>query len=365
MKTKKIVADNMPEAMMKVRHELGKDAVILHSKKISAGGWMGLFKKTKVEVVATVDPYPAASKKNNAVKKSISQLDRKKSVPQVQVQKRPEFVSQQSSQDWNHRFPAWVASVEHALRHTGFSETHVASLIEASLKRWYTEEHAQADHVKTWINDQIRAQLSTLSHGPVQVHHRIVQLIGPTGVGKTTTLAKLAAHCVLQKKQSVGFITFDTYRIAAIDQLKTYADILNAPVEVVYEAKDVSKAVERFHDKDVIFIDTAGRNYRDGVHADELQSYLVDAEDAVTYLVLSLTSKYEDMKKIYGNFHNIPIHKFIFTKKDETSCYGSMFNMMIDHQLGAAYVTHGQDVPEDILSANVEQLASLLAVKRE
>ena len=165
---------------------------------------------------------------------------------------------------------------------------------------------------------------------------------------------------MLKQNKRVAFITTDTYRIAAIDQLKTYAKILNVPIEVAYNLEDFQKAIERFSHYDIVFIDTAGRNFRNADYVKDLQSIIDFSVDMETYLVLSLSSKQKDMEEIYSQFSMIPIKQVIFTKADETSTYGAMVNFMIKNEIGAAYVTNGQNVPDDIEMATPQLLVEMV-----
>jgi flagellar biosynthesis protein FlhF len=189
---------------------------------------------------------------------------------------------------------------------------------------------------------------------------KYVNVIGPTGVGKTTTLAKIAADCILKHQKKVAFITTDTYRIAAIEQLKTYAQILNIPIEVCYSLKDFHAAAKKFASYDVVLIDTAGRNFRNKQYVDDLVNVLDFGMDLETYLVFALTSKQKDMEDIFRQFSTIKIDKFIFTKADETSVYGSMINLTDKFNIGVAYITTGQNVPDDFLIASPEAITNVL-----
>ena len=164
--------------------------------------------------------------------------------------------------------------------------------------------------------------------GGVSFTKKYINVVGPTGVGKTTTLAKIAAECILKYKKRVAFITTDTYRIAAIEQLKTYANILNVPLEVCYNLNDFQQATRQFESYDMVFIDTAGRNFRNQKYVEDLRNIIDYNQDMETFLVLSLTAKQIDMEDIYKQFSLISIDKMIFTKADETSTYGAMFNII-------------------------------------
>ncbi len=192
---------------------------------------------------------------------------------------------------------------------------------------------------------------------------KIVHFVGPTGVGKTTSIAKLAAEKVLKQKKKVAFITADTYRIGAVEQLRTYADILHCPIEVVFSPQDTLKAIEKLHDYDLIFMDTAGRNYHNEMYISELNKILAKDDSSETYLVISLTHKFDDMISILEQFKKVNIDKLLFTKYDETLTYGSLINILAMYPYGVSYITNGQNVPDDIEVFNDEKIInSILGV---
>lgn len=160
--------------------------------------------------------------------------------------------------------------------------------------------------------------------------------------------------------KKVGFITTDTYRIAAIDQLKTYAHILQAPLEVCYNADDFRAAKQRLADCDVVFIDTAGRNFRNPHYVAELQQTIEFDSETETFLVFAATGKYNDMKAIYDRFSVLPIDRLIVTKLDETDTYGAVVNFLLESRVGVAYLTNGQNVPDDMVEASADRFVHLL-----
>jgi flagellar biosynthesis protein FlhF len=187
-----------------------------------------------------------------------------------------------------------------------------------------------------------------------------VYIAGPTGVGKTTTIAKLAAEQLFKQGRKVGLITSDTYRISAVEQLRTYAAILNIPLEVVQSPGDLQRALFRLESCDLVLMDTAGRNYRNEMLVAELQSLLAKELKSETFLVLSMTSKSRDMKTIAEHFGRYQLDKVIFTKLDETGSYGPLFNVLNDFPLQLSYLTNGQNVPDDLLMASKELLTGML-----
>ena len=194
---------------------------------------------------------------------------------------------------------------------------------------------------------------------------RIVALLGTTGVGKTTTLAKIAAKFVLEQRANVALITADTYRISAVEQLKTYSDILELPLEIVYNPPELSAAIERHRNKELILIDTAGRSQHNEYQMRELEEFLRVNPRIEKHLVISATTKYTDAKQIMNKFSQVNPDRIIFTKIDETGSLGMIVNLLNDNRYSLSYITTGQSVPDDIERASSEVLSNLLLEKVE
>jgi len=184
--------------------------------------------------------------------------------------------------------------------------------------------------------------------------------VGPTGVGKTTTLAKIAANYLLNHKKSVGMITADTYRIAAVEQLKTYGEILGIPVSVVYSPNDIRDAVSQHSDKDVILIDTAGRSHRNKTQFEELKALIAASGADEVYLVLSVTTSIRNCREILTSYDFLKDYKLIFTKTDEAPVQGVILNVKYITGKTLSYITTGQNVPDDIEVANIEKITKNL-----
>jgi len=191
---------------------------------------------------------------------------------------------------------------------------------------------------------------------------RVVFFIGPTGVGKTTTIAKIASSYSLNEKKKVALLTTDTYRIAATDQLRTYAGILAVPFRVIYEPDELQKAIEDFKDCDYIFVDSAGHSHRNEELLKKQKEFLETASGIPhqIFLVLSATTKYRDLKKIADNYREISEYQMIFTKLDETGEYGNLYNMKCESGAPIAYITCGQNVPDDIETFNAQKIVKQL-----
>jgi len=190
---------------------------------------------------------------------------------------------------------------------------------------------------------------------------KIIAFIGPTGVGKTTTIAKLAAKFALEKDLEVGMVTADTYRIAAVQQLETYSDIMNIPLEVVYSEKELKEVINgKFKDFDLIFLDTAGSSWTDKIQLGRLKNFTDKDIVTETHLLISLNTKTEDINKILDNFSTLEPDKILLTKVDEASKYGDILNLRKKYNLPYSYITYGQDVPDDIVEADTNKLLDYL-----
>jgi flagellar biosynthesis protein FlhF len=413
MQVKKYVVDSMSDALQKIRTDLGKNAIILNTKPIKTGGFLGMFRKKQIEVIAAVDPNetnePERVKKAKTITpiaSSISQptLVSKKEendpaafsavlqaatlqtrlptqneasdgiVSEVKAERKDGTVSQELKEmrsmlwklvmtDENQAIvPRTFDSLRQRLQSQEVAEDILATIFERTLKELSTEALQDERKVSQKVKETIISLLNEASteHGPIRETTSFVNIIGPTGVGKTTTLAKLAAEGVLTKQKKVGMMTSDTYRIAAVEQLKTYANILNVPLKVVYSDEELIPTMERLTGCDLIFMDTAGRNYRNKEYVDEINRLLRSPLSNETFLVLSITAKQKDMEAIIQSFENVRIDKVIFTKADETTTYGSILNLVIKHRLALSYFTTGQNVPDDIAVATPEKVAGLL-----
>lgn len=427
MRVKRYVVDSMPDALQKIRTDLGKDAVILNTKEIRTGGFLGLFGKKKIEVIAAIDG--ANTNSGSSAQRLSPQSQQQKVLSQVQQQARsqthlsdfpevpdvfaavsakkepvkvsavsemqPSYTPQQSYSPVSVHVPnKSIQRDEHLMEELKQMKEMMRKLTHASdesklpeslrkieqrlydqevdpiLVRQIMDEVAAdfllADEPVTdeTAREVVRSKLGQVLQSDLSKqilpHTRVVHFVGPTGVGKTTTIAKLAAEQVLKHQRKVGFITSDTYRIAAIEQLKTYATILNVPIEVVFSPQDLSKAFHNLAECDVIFMDTAGRNFRNEMYVSELNSLLKTQGNSETILVLSLTTKYRDMKAITNNFNKFKLDKVLFTKMDETDSYGSIINVVHEFSLQLSYITNGQSVPDDITEMNEWQIIDLL-----
>lgn len=192
---------------------------------------------------------------------------------------------------------------------------------------------------------------------------QVIFFVGPTGVGKTTTIAKIASKFKVEQGKTVAFLTADTYRISATEQLRTYANILDAPLTVIYAPEELNAAVAKLSDYDLIFVDTAGFSHKNEMQREDTKKLLHQLDDEVpssVYLVLSATTKYRDLKDICDIYHSITDYSMIFTKLDETSAYGNLLNMRLYADTDISYMTNGQNVPDDIAVFQAQEIVKKL-----
>lgn len=378
MKMKKYNAPSIAEAMKLIRADLGEDAVILNSKVVTKKKFFGLVKQKSFEVVAGIDrvekkppvtplpdfSVPAPSYTETAA--ASSTMEQEKGDIQINEELKKEIADLKSIMQSLQRhsiqsqYPDELLPFIDFLKHQELSKELITAISD-ELFQYFKNKNDEISfkEMRMVAESYLRVQLKDVEIGGLTYEKKYINILGPTGVGKTTTIAKMAARSVLEKKKKIGFITTDTYRIAAIEQLKTYAGLLQAPIEIAYNAEDYKNALEKLDHLDLIFIDTAGRNYKEAKYVEDLQRLIDFSEQAESFLVLSLTAKERDLESIITQFEEIPIKKFIFTKLDETNSIGTIFNLMIKYKKGLAYYTDGQEVPEDIEQPDLDKLFEL------
>jgi flagellar biosynthesis protein FlhF len=215
----------------------------------------------------------------------------------------------------------------------------------------------QQQFVKETIHELLQVNSNIFKENKRQ--HRVA-LVGPTGVGKTTTLAKIAANFLSNHSSKIGFITIDTYRIAAVEQLKVYGDIMNIPVEVVLSPEQLEHALLKLRDKDLVLIDTAGRSPQDSLCIDELTSFLRPDLSIEKHLVLSATTRENVLFEAIHRFSVLGLDNTIITKIDECTSLGLLLDIQIREKIPFSYITNGQRVPEDIIEADQDALTQLI-----
>lgn len=330
----------MQEAVSQLRNEFGRDAVILHTRQKRRGPF-GLFGPPVYEIIGAVDPEAGKRQDNHA--------------PAKPPAPRPRPAPPAKSVVW----PENIDAIYQELLSTGIPRDTANGLLADVLRSLPEPEWSNEQRIWHELANQIALQVSTVEPWTFEDGQGIAVFIGPTGVGKTTTIAKLAANFALVAGKKVGVITTDTYRIAAVDQLKTYADIIGIPFEVVFSPKELNTAIGKMQDRDLILIDTAGRSPSNQLHINELRSYFHNMPVEV-HLVLSATTKEADVPWLVQVFGEIPIDRVVITKLDETTTYGILLHVSKLAKAPISFVTTGQGVPDDIEVADGQYIAKLI-----
>ena len=340
MKVKKYVGKNMQDTIFKVKAELGSDAIILNTRKFKEGGIFGFFAKEKVEVLAGVDNQesnqkPESNKEIQEIKSMLSNLNKN--------WHEDDFVRSLSEP---------LKKVFNLLLQEGVDRTLARSLIEKMEESDEPEEQMEI----------LSSEMDTIIGPPAPLvvksdKRKVVALIGPTGVGKTTTIAKIAADFVQNKEYKVGLVTSDTYRIAAVQQLKTYSDIINIPLEVVYDEDEFAKVLaSKYKDFDLVLLDTPGSSWNDKVQLGRLKKLVNKNLIDETHLLLSMNSSKDNIEKVIENFSDLKPNRFLLTKIDEATSFGNILNLGYYHKQPFSYFSAGQDVPDDIEVAYQKKL---------
>lgn len=407
------------EAIQKAKTEFGENAVIMNVKEVKPKGFFRIFKSTTYEVTAAMEEKEqnvnqtiamqnmkklhesinfAADEKIQIPKPEVKteaeieakpeikpvhmpdfsqliQQEQKKENEERKIEKRLDDLSDRLEKSLGHAQGGMDVAKEPSAEELNFIRILYSTLLKNEVSEKYVNQIL--DEVEQFIRpgnsvDMILAnvyQKLILRFGqpkPIELSGskpKILAFVGPTGVGKTTTIAKIASKYKVDYDKKVAFITSDTYRIAATEQLQVYANILDAPMAIVYSKDEINSAIEKYADYDMVFVDTAGFSHKNAPQRDDMKK-LLDAIDGKyskeIYLVLSATTKYKDLLEIVDVYHEITDYKFIFTKLDETTTYGNLLNIKLHTGAELSYMTIGQNVPDDIAIFDTQKIVKQL-----
>ena len=411
MIVKKYKADTETAAILAAKEDLGPEAVVLNVKTMKQRGFARFFKHDYVEITAALEEKefeqkvssrrpavnaaatkeikPAADKMpgidyrvddsrytetgKNTIEEKLDSLHDMLQSHMTGLDKAPgnageKDVEQKETSDntakpQNNNFKP-LKLIYNKLMENEMDEKYANAIINdinASLKK-----ESNIDSILAAVYQKIILKLGEPDGIETDERKRIIFFIGPTGVGKTTTIAKLASDFKLNKGKSVAMVTADTYRIAAVEQLNTYAGILDVPVSVAYSPSEICGCLNEFSGYDVIFVDTAGRSHKNEEQKDELIELINNVKnggydaDIETFLVLSVTTKYKDLINIADTYKEIEDYRLLFTKLDETVTLGNIINLKCYTGAPLSYTTSGQNVPDDIETIDVQKLAKNL-----
>jgi len=380
VKIQKFNGKTETEVMNRIKEELGDHAVVLNVKNIKGNWFTRLFKNDQVEItVATDKEIPTDSVDIKETDQGIDEL-KEQMLNMERLLASTADKMENLYEKSNEAQTVNYISASNMEKDSESKRTTFQKLILNHLVKQEVEEEAAMELLKGTelldeddldIKDIIRIVYNNIcqSIGDVKVIDdcvnkegpKLVFFIGPTGVGKTTSIAKLTADFSLKKEKDIALITADTYRIAAIDQLRTYSEILSVPLEVVYTPEELRAGLELFDDKEYIFVDTAGRSHKNDEHLGELRDMLDMFPDKEVYLVVSATTKFSDLKSIIKKYSQLcDKYSIIVTKTDETASAGTIINLRHYTNKPLSYVSFGQNVPDDIEVVEGAKYAKIL-----
>lgn len=355
----------MQDAINQVKSDLGRDAVILHTRRSRKGGIFGFFAKEQFEVMAALDSTPKINVATPVPGYFPTQATQ---VRQAAADSNPVISLRQDVSN----LQKMVEKIANALPN---NKQPTSPLTELLIKNDVDPEIAQAltkgmpdfaaessmPVLKELLKERLSGYLRRVEVIKAETGTcKIAAFIGPTGVGKTTTIAKLAANFALREGRRVALITADTYRIAALEQLRTYADIIGVPLDVVYTPQELQSAIVRHNDKDIILVDTAGRSPKNQQQIQELENLLSVEPQMQIHLVLSTTTKYKEALEVVNRFSSCSPTKYLFTKIDEAANVGTIINLLHQFPAALSYITTGQNVPDDMEIADPLKLANMI-----
>lgn len=404
MVIKRYIVNNMNEAITRIRYELGSNAVIISQRKIRKPGIKGFFSNKVIEVTAAVD-NSKVDEGIEVIKKAINKSNIKNDYEEKIEGRKSFYESKQGDKVETNKFNR-EKEVEFKSREAEVKTKEVSEIKEPLKEKEPSKEKeilSQIDEMKGLLNllikddkneieedstllrlksldinenianylisdmenvedknKEIKMRVSKMVETIKPKSKGVVVLVGPTGVGKTTTIAKLAGRFALMEKKKVGLITIDTYRIGAVEQLKTYAEIMGIPFRVVINPKDMNEAVKSMDDCEMILVDTTGRSSKNTMQIVELRAYIDRLEEKEVHLVISGTTKNSDIKAIIEGYKPLGFESLIITKLDETTTYGPILNILDMSNKPIAYITEGQSVPDDIKEADKEYIVNLI-----
>ncbi|MGB9755693.1 MAG: flagellar biosynthesis protein FlhF [Desulfurella sp.] len=380
-------ANNLQEAIKKIKKELGEEAVILSTRKVKKGSFFSFFKREIIEVTAAIEntdntkknifskliePQKNEQQKENLEEKiqnleNLLKYSTKNPLQDVVESIKSDLDNLKSSLSYMakkegeidiYNLPISVQKYFNLMNEKGINKKYSFKISKALYDNLYAEKLKDESYTIEYLSVLLSQFFKV-----IEPTEQIVVLTGPTGVGKTTTIAKLAAIEKLKNKKKVSIITTDTYRIGAVDQLLTYSKIMEIPMQVCITKHDLQKAINDFIAYDKVFIDTVGRSQKDIKRLEESFNLFKGQSGIHISLVLALNTKEDDCMEIYERFSNLKIDSILLTKLDETNTPGTMLNFAVKTKKPISFISFGQDVPDDIVKADPFGISSFIIKK--
>ncbi|MDX2035180.1 MAG: flagellar GTP-binding protein [Isosphaeraceae bacterium] len=356
-------AGTLREALALVRRDLGGGAVILGTREIRRRRLFGLGRREVVEVSAAAQRFDLQNREtvDAAAPPHPLPID-KVGTGLADLHARVEELSRRGRIDFLlPDLPSELIPIYASLLESDVSEAMARRLVRRIAERLDPAELRRADIIKSALREVVEDCIDVAPPvAAVEGTRRTIALVGPTGVGKTTTVAKLAAEFKLSRGIRPGLVTVDTYRIAAVEQLRTYADILDIPLRIAVDPLEIRRSIDELGDVDLVLIDTAGRSPRDEVKIRELGEFLESARPDETHLVLSAAASEKSLLAAVDRFACVRADRVILTKLDEAESFGGVLSILGRADRPISYITTGQAVPDDIEPANRSRLAALI-----
>jgi flagellar biosynthesis protein FlhF len=386
MRIKRYEAATIQEALQKVKKDLGPEAVILYTKTFRKGGVLGLFGKPMAEITAGVE----LNLMDDVAKRRVAIATPAPVSPKAPLESilrtvaasgavDPQYGVRKALQRDLNEMKTTVSAPTAVLKDSAapiLSEVFARfrkKMLRQEVEEFILQRMVQgmlADRVDpekdeetiAWMTPFIEKSLKIAPPPAFGGVTRVAAFVGPTGVGKTTTLAKLAARYSLVERKRVVMVTADTYRIAATEQLKTYGRIMGVPVEIANTADEMPEIIAKHQGVDWVLLDTAGRSPTNEDQMSDLKQFVFKSQPDETHLVLSATTKYLEMLRIVERFGGaVPLNRLIFTKMDETKYYGALLNLMMNFQIPLSFCATGQNVPDDLEIPEPSRLAETVS----
>jgi len=362
MRIKRYVVENIREAMSMIKRDLGENAVILSTRKIRKGGLFGIGGKVYFEITAAAEDAREEKRENVETYKLQEVLVKNrllgddKNSELEEIKRTVNEIKQLLVVEKVKTLPEGLSKISYGLERQGVMEGIKVKILDF-LRLKYGDFDSSSPNSFQVLSEYLASFIKT---NVPEIQGKVL-FLGTTGVGKTTTLAKIAAKLKIEKRKKVAILTLDTYRVAATEQLKTYAEIMDIPMKIAYTPREAEYEVIALEGYDVILMDTAGRSHQNEIQMNEVRALVEAVKPNVSFLVIPMNYRTEDVEKIVEKFSVTKPTHLILTKMDETNCFGMFLNITEISKLPIAFVTNGQRVPDDIFEANPIELGRVVA----